>query len=229
MTISTIARIAVAVLIAMSTALHANGERREIMAPGWGELSYVPPAAGTYALPPIKPAPDGQMLTTDSLPIQLHDLMGDKLVVLSFIYTHCSDANGCPLANAVLYSAQNRINQNRELVDSIRLVSLSFDPKHDTPQAMSDLSTLLRRGDVDWQFLAAENQDTLQPILSDYGQFVAREFNPHGEETDQFSHMLRVYLIDRKKRIRNIYGVSFLHSDILMNDLETLLLETADN
>lgn len=222
-------RIAVAVLLAMSTALHASGERRQVMAPGWGELSYIPPAAGTYTLPPIKSAPDGQVLDTDNSPLRLHDLMGDKLVVLSFIYTHCGDANGCPLANAVLYSTQNRISQSPELVDSIRLISLSFDPLHDTSQAMSELGALMQRGNVDWEFLTTAGQDKLQPILTDYGQFVMREFDPHGKHTDQISHMLRVYLIDRQKQIRNIYGVSFLHSDLLMNDLETLLLESAGN
>ena len=46
-----------------------------------------------------------------------------------------------------------------------------------------------------------------------------------GSQTDRFTHLLRVYLIDRKLRVRNIYSVSFLHPDILMNDVETLLLE----
>ena len=32
--------------------------------------------------------------------------------------------------------------------------------------------------------------------------------------------------IDRELRVRNIYSVAFLHADILINDLETLLLES---
>ena len=47
-----------------------------------------------------------------------------------------------------------------------------------------------------------------------------------GSQTDRFTHLLRVYLIDRDLQVRNIYSVSFLHPDILMNDLETLLLES---
>ena len=34
-----------------------------------------------------------------------------------------------------------------------------------------------------------------------------------------------MFLIDRERRVRNIYSVSFLHPDILLNDLETLLRE----
>ena len=197
------------------------------MAPGWGELSYVPPAAGTYGLPPIKQASDGELLQPDSSAIRLHDLMGDKIVLLSFIYTQCADANGCPLANAVLYSVQNRLSEIPELVDSVRLVSVSFDPENDDSHVMGELKEFFQRGQVEWEFLTAETPRILQPILQGYGQFVMREFNEHGEHTDKIAHMLRVYLIDREKQIRNIYSVSFLHPDILMNDLETLLLESS--
>ncbi len=42
---------------------------------------------------------------------------------------------------------------------------------------------------------------------------------------ETFSHLLRVYLIDPYKRVRNIYSASFLHPDLLVADLRTLLLE----
>ena len=67
---------------------------------------------------------------------------------------------------------------------------------------------------------------TLEPILDDYGQYTIREYDESGEYTGDFAHMLRVFLIDRELRVRNIYSVAFLHADILINDLETLLLES---
>jgi cytochrome c peroxidase len=39
------------------------------------------------------------------------------------------------------------------------------------------------------------------------------------------SHILRVYLIDRQRRIRNIYSMSFLHADVVVNDIESVLDE----
>ena len=41
------------------------------------------------------------------------------------------------------------------------------------------------------------------------------------------SHLLRVYLIDQNRWIRNIYSVSFLHADTLANDIRTLILESS--
>jgi cytochrome c peroxidase len=45
------------------------------------------------------------------------------------------------------------------------------------------------------------------------------------EDGDVASHILRVMLIDRQRRVRNIYSVSFLHADTVLNDVRTLLLE----
>ncbi len=194
--------------------------------PGWGELSYVPPAAGTYQLPVIMSATNGVVLKEDHSTANLFDLMSDRIVFLSFIFTRCSDVNGCPLANAVLYKVQSRINQRPDLAEKVSLLTISFDPEFDKPEIVSALKKSFHRGGVDWEFLTTSNQSDLQPILDGYGQFAVRPHDEHGVQMDDYVHLLRVYLIDRKRDIRNIYSVSFLHPDILMNDLETLVMES---
>jgi cytochrome c peroxidase len=84
----------------------------------------------------------------------------------------------------------------------------------------------LKGSGVDWQFLTTAGERELKPILSAYGQKVRREYDAQGRPTGTFSHLLRVSLIDREKRIRNIYSVSFLHPDLLVSDVKTLLLES---
>ena len=51
--------------------------------------------------------------------------------------------------------------------------------------------------------------------------------DPQAEEgkAGRISHILRVFLIDRNKQIRNVYSPSFLHADSIIKDLETLQLE----
>ena len=215
------------VLAAYCVIADGNSTRPQIRAPGWGELNYVAPAPGTYLLPVIKIATDGQVLRSDNSAARLFDLMGDRLVLLSFIYTRCSDVNGCPLANAVLYKVQSRLSKRPKLTESVRLLSVSIDPEYDTTVVTGDMERLLRKEDSEWEFLTTSSRSDLQPILNGYGQYAIREFDEHGEQTDQYAHLLRVYLIDREKQIRNIYSVSFLHPDILMNDLETLILESS--
>ena len=198
----------------------------EILAPGWKNLSYEPPAVGSYQLPPITNASDGTVLLEDGQESQLFDLMGDRLVLFSFIYTRCNDINGCPLANAVFHKLQAKLQERPDVAQATRLLSISFDPERDTPEVMQEFGQGLGGDGVDWQFLTTRDRETLEPILDDYGQYTIREYDESGEYTGDFAHMLRVFLIDRELRVRNIYSVAFLHADILINDLETLLLES---
>lgn len=198
----------------------------EILAPGWKNLSYEPPAVGSYQLPPITHASDGTVLLEDGQESQLFDLMGDRLVLFSFIYTRCNDINGCPLANAVFHKLQAKLQERPDVAQATRLLSISFDPERDTPEVMREFGQGLGGDGVDWQFLTTRDRGTLEPILDDYGQYTIREYDESGEYTGDFAHMLRVFLIDRELRVRNIYSVAFLHADILINDLETLLLES---
>ena len=212
-------------LAGLAAAVSAAEPQREILAPGWRALSYEAPAAGTYELPPITTAANGDVLLEDGNPAQLFDLMGDRLVLFSFIYTRCPDINGCPLANAVLHKLQAKLRQRPNVAAATRLLSMSFDPERDSPEVMRNFGKNLGGEGIDWQFLTTTGRTALQPILDDYGQYTIREFDEEGNYTGEFAHMLRVYLIDRRRRVRNIYSVSFLHPDILLNDLETLLME----
>lgn len=208
---------------------HATTDVR--LAPGWGELLYQLPPPGTYQLPAIMPAADGEVITSDRKKRHLYDLMDGKIVLLSFIYSRCSDVNGCPLANAVLHKVQKRLAERPELAENVVLLTMSFDPEFDTPDVADQLSkSLIANDEIEWQFLTAENRQELQPILDGYGQFAVRvEVHDHDNRDYDYIHVLRVYLVDTKRLVRNIYSVSFLHSDVLLNDLETIYLETHSN
>jgi cytochrome c peroxidase len=197
----------------------------QVLAPGWTQLEFEPPAAGSYQLPPMGMAGDGQVLDSDGNAASLHQLMGDKVVVLSFIYSSCSDANGCPLATHVLERLQDQLLQDAPAGQGIRFISLSFDPVQDTPQVMKRYGQPYISGDFDWRFLTTRDQQELQPILESYGQSVVRDPNSEEAEAGSISHILRVFLIDRDLRIRNIFSASYLHADTMLNDIRTLQME----
>lgn len=210
----------------------ADTTKSDFRAPGWGDLSYEAPAPGTYMLPPIMPAADGIVLQTDYSTVSLHELMAGKFVLLSFIFTRCSDENGCPLANAVLYKIQSRLNGRPDLANEVAMLSISFDPDFDTPEVTGQYQSAYAKENINWKFLTTRGQRELQPILDGYGQYAVRvrgEHDEHDEQAADYVHFLKVFLIDRERQVRNIYSVSFLHPDILMNDLETLFLESALN
>jgi cytochrome c peroxidase len=198
----------------------------QVLAPGWTDLEFEPPNAGSYQLPPMGMAGDGQVLDKHGNTISLHSLMGDKVVVMSFIYSSCSDANGCPLATHVLERLQDQLLQDPSAGAGVRFVSLSFDPVQDTPEVIGRYGRPYISGDFDWRFLTTSGQDALQPILESYGQTVMRDPDSEEGEAGSISHVLRVFLIDRNLYIRNIFSASYLHADTMLNDIRTLQMES---
>jgi len=201
---------------------HSPTAKTPVLAPGYSALEFAAPEPGTYELPPLGDAADGALLDSSGTAVKLHELYDDKTIVLSFIYTSCPDVNGCPLATYVLSLVQKRLAADEWARANVRLVSVSFDPANDTPDVMADYGQHFRRDAIDWRFLTAESESALDPILRNYDQSVIRDRGPDGKALTTMSHILRVYLIDADKRIRNIYSPSFLHPDILYADIRTV-------
>lgn len=196
------------------------------LAPGYGALEFVPPVPGTYRLPALGHAADAKLLNSKGDAVTLHDLMSDKFTLLSFIYTNCSDVNGCPLASYVMGKVSDRVMADEVLKDYVRLVSFSFDPANDTPEVLEQYAGHFRKPGSDWHFVTAETVEELAATLKAYDQFVIREYDPDGKFLGSISHMLRVYLIDHNRDIRNIYSVSFLHPDTVINDIRTIVAKS---
>jgi cytochrome c peroxidase len=195
------------------------------IAPGYQALPFKAPEPGSYQLPLLGTAANGEVLNSHGKATQLHNLMGDKVVVLSFIYATCSDVNGCPLATAVLQKINQRLKQEPGAAAQLRLLTLSFNPEHDKPEVMRQYGQAFANAAVDWHFLTTVSAQALQPILNSYKQSVEKLYDAKGHFTGAFAHNLRVYLIDKNKNLRNIYSVAFLHPDTLLSDIKTLLEE----
>jgi cytochrome c peroxidase len=211
------------VLAASQSPHHEAAGKAQVLAPGYSALTFSPPEVGSYQLPSLGSAADGVLVDSTGAVTTLHALYADKVIVLSFIYTSCNDVNGCPLASFVLGLVQRRLSLDENLKSKVRLVTVSFDPANDSPQVMANYSKGFKHGDVDWSFLTAASDEALGPVLDDYDQSVIRDRNADGQLLGSMSHILRVFLIDPKKNIRNIYSPSFLHPDILIVDIRTIL------
>lgn len=225
----------VAVIAVTVVASQVNAEEKpevRLIAPGWGDLSFMPPVPGSYRLPPLGTAADGNIVLSDQRKTSLHQLIAsDKLTVISFIYVSCDDINGCPLSTFVMHSVKQRLREHPDFAAKVRLLSISFDPENDTPAVMRAYGQDFQGGPVEWLFGTFDisyPRKTMQETLRSYGQSVLRrpDNNTLKDSKSRVSaHILKAYLIDHKQRIRNIYGVDFLHPDILIADIQTLLME----
>ena len=206
-------------------AQHQHDAPAQILAPGYRVLEYAAPEPGTYQLPPLGRAGSGTILDEQGRSRPLDDFFGDKFVVLSFVYTNCNDVNGCPLATFVLGQLQQRLSRDSVLADQVRMISLSFDPDFDTPAVMTKYGGQFNRNNHDWRFLTTASTEQLQPLLQGFNQSVQKEYSETGEYNGVIAHILRVFLLDKASRVRNIYSVSFLHADTVINDIKTLAME----
>jgi cytochrome oxidase Cu insertion factor (SCO1/SenC/PrrC family) len=220
-----------ALLVMTVASAHAGAElqRSELSLPRTAEYDYDVPEPGTYTLPVLKPAADGAVLGSDGKPVRLHDLADGRITILSFIYTRCADPRACLRASGVLSQLQQLTLAEPAVATNLLLLTLSFDPTHDTPEVMSRYGSVFngKQGGAEWLFLTTESRDQLAPLLERYGQQVDRA-RP-GSATGPYKHPLRVYLIDGQKRIRNIYSYGLLDPRLVMTDVRTLLMETAQS
>jgi cytochrome oxidase Cu insertion factor (SCO1/SenC/PrrC family) len=187
---------------------------------------YDVPEPGTYALPVIQAAADGALLDAQGRPVRLRELTRGRITVLSFLYTRCAAAKACPMATGVLMQLHRESAKDPSLANQLRLVSLSFDPVHDTPERMAAYSGLAASSPnaAPWHFVTTRSQAELQPILDAYGQAVDRKSNPL-DPTGPLHHTLRVFLVDATGAIRNIYSSGTLDPRLVLADIRTLIRE----
>jgi protein SCO1/2 len=55
---------------------------------------------------------------------------------------------------------------------------------------------------------------------------VARLRFPDGRWTGLYRHVLKVFLLDRAHRVRNVYSTGLLDAGLVLNDVKTLWMES---
>jgi protein SCO1 len=192
------------------------------------DYDYDAPVPGSYSLPVVKTAADGALLDSAGKEVNLRDLTDGRITVLGFIYTRCAAPRACPYATNVFGELQLVTAKDKALAAKMRLVSLSFDPEHDTPQRLAEYAEAVRetKFGCEWRFATAKSRADLDAILEAYGQAVDKRPNPADPQGPLY-HTLRVFLIDRAGRIRNTYSSGTLDPRLVLADVKTLLLEEA--
>lgn len=196
------------------------------------EFDFDPPPPGSYRLSLIRQAPDGEVVLSEGREGRLKDRMAGRIVLVSLIYTHCSDTRGCPLATALLYDIFEASAHDPAIADNLKMISLSFDPRRDDAKTMRDygyaaLNSPDAHKKAPWDFLTTRSEKALTPLLQGFGQTLSPSLLGKGKPGANFDHLLRVYLVDRQGWVRNIYGLGFLDPRLVINDVRTLLAEEA--
>ncbi len=109
---------------------------------------------------------DAQLITQDGETKSLSsDIVGDRIVVVDFIYTTCTTV--CPVLSAVLMQVQDQLGDR--LGTEVMLVSISVDPQRDTPARLKDYASKLRARDG-WLWLTGDKL-AVDEVLKDFGAY----------------------------------------------------------
>lgn len=189
-------------------------------------MEFTPLPAGTYELPPIQQVADAVLLDEHGQRTHLKSLTEGRITLLTFFYTYCVDPLGCPFARVTLAQLRDRILTDPALAARVRFLGISCDPTTDTPAVVAGYAAALTRGrPFDWRFLTAASVPDLLPVLDDLGQDVSVEVGADGTPARALHHMLKVFLIDARGRVREIYTLAYLQPEVMLNDIRTLELE----
>jgi protein SCO1/2 len=160
-------------------------------------ISGAPVDAGLQQTPAVPalvpvgaPLPDFALTDQANRRVALSDLKG-KVVAVTFIYTRCPLPDYCPRMVTNFRAVRDRFaaRMDRDLV----LLTISFDPKFDTPETLAAYATSERAGGPGWHFLTGDSAN-IERVCNAFGiQYWAEE--------GLITHSLQTAVIDRDGRL----------------------------
>ena len=172
-----------------------------------------PAVSANPALTVIARAPDFALRDTGGSTVRLSDYRG-RVVLLAFVFTSCPGV--CPLISRQMSALQAGLKEAGLFGKQANLLSVTVDPETDTVKVLAEYAQKFGADPAGWRFLR-ETPAKTRPVLKAYDEWT--NLLPKGE----LDHPARVYLIDQKGNIREIYSLAFFNEKQALIDMRTLL------
>ncbi|MGD0303313.1 MAG: SCO family protein [Candidatus Acidiferrales bacterium] len=178
-----------------------SAEQRQV------EAHYLTIVAGAFDAKPNAPGmlaigekvPDFTLIDQHGLPVKLSDMAG-KVVALSFMYTRCSYAQYCMRLSNNLGMVGRRFPDRTG--KDLALMTISFDPKNDTPEVLEKYSETWKSAASGWYFLTGPADDVKRACL-----MFGMNFWP---DMGMLVHVMHTAVIDRNGvLVANLDGNEF--------------------
>ena len=165
---------------------------------------------------------DFSLINQDGKPIHLQQYKG-RAVLLTFIYTRCPLPEYCTLMSNQFAEIDKELQKNPSLYARTHLLSISFDPEHDTPEVLRSYGAahtgqFSAESFAHWEFVTGSPQE-----VKDIAQFFGLRYF---QDSDQIVHSLRTAIIAPDGRIYKIYNGNEWKPDEALRDLQSLLSTT---
>lgn len=170
------------------------------------------PGSGPKTLNAGEAVPDFVLLDQQRHPVRLASFRG-KVVALNFIYTRCALPDFCFRSSNNFGLLQKRFKS--QLGEQLVLLTVTFDPSHDDPEALRKYATVWKADAQSWHFLTGSSAE-IQRLCALFGVDVY-------PDEGLMTHSLHTIVIDRKGSMAsNIEGNQFT-ADQLGDLVQTIL------
>jgi protein SCO1/2 len=154
--------------------------------------------------------PDETFIDQAGRPWQPSALKG-KAWALTFIYTRCPLPTYCPMMDRHFRAAQRAVSGDRALADSVRFVTVSFDPDYDTPAVLARHAAALGADLATWSFVTADREQ-VEAFAAKFGLSVMR----NDKDPLDITHNLRTAVVGPSGTIVAIRsGADWTPSDLV--------------
>lgn len=184
-----------------------------------GVVSYMSARQEDEALPVLGQVTAFELTDRSGRSVGRGDLVGAPWVA-DFIFTRCTGI--CPILTSRMGELQALLHARPE----VRLVSISVDPEHDTPEVLADYAGRQGADPGRWLFLTGDWQTTRRLVADGFKLAVSRADAGEAAEGELVTHSDRLVLVDARGRIRAYYHGS--DDDVAIKvaeDIERLNLE----
>jgi protein SCO1 len=157
--------------------------------------------------------PDDELVDQEGRTRKLSDWRG-KFLAVTFVYTRCPLPDFCPLMDRRFADVQRAIAGDAGLRDRAHLVSISFDPVHDTPEVIRKHAALRGADPATWSYLTG-TKASIDRVTSRFGVSTIDE----KDTARSITHNLRTAIVDPQGRLVKIYSGSEWTVDAILVDL----------
>lgn len=182
------------------------------------------PAAGTRMLMPGARVPDVALVNQDGRTIHLSDFSGKALLV-TFLYTRCPMPDFCPRLSSQFARIHEELKKIPGDYSKTHLLTISFDPKYDTPAVLRKYGLSYLNGDEKgfshWDF-AATNPSDLHRLAEDFGlQYEGKD--------GQITHTMNIVLIAPGGTMSKFWSTDWTWTELMESMQQAAQANTQSN
>ena len=171
------------------------------------------PVRAMEVMAPGEVVPDDELQDQEGRTRKLSDWRGRALAV-TFVYTRCPLPDFCPLMDRRFADIQRAIAGDPELRDRAHLVSISFDPAHDTQDVIRTHAKARGADSKTWSYLTG-TRAAIDQVTSRFGVSTIDE----KDTAQSITHNLRTAIVDPQGRLVKVYSGNDWTVDAILADL----------